>query len=113
METIPTAKQHIESHPGVCGGRPCIAGTRIRVQDIYILHEQQRLTPDQIVDAYPSITLADVHAALAFFWDNAEAITREIAAERELAATMKAQAGPGLLDRLRAEDAGSASLPSG
>ncbi|MEK7732296.1 MAG: DUF433 domain-containing protein, partial [Planctomycetota bacterium] len=30
---------HIEATPGVCGGRPRIAGHRIRVQDIAVWHE--------------------------------------------------------------------------
>jgi uncharacterized protein (DUF433 family) len=92
-----TTKQHIESRPGVCGGRPCIVGTRIRVQDIYVCHELQGMTPDQIVDAYPSITLADVHAALVYFWDHRDEIKQEIKDEAEQVRAMKAKAGPGLL----------------
>jgi uncharacterized protein (DUF433 family) len=30
------------------------------------------MSPDEIVDAIPTITLADVHAALAYSWDNRE-----------------------------------------
>jgi uncharacterized protein (DUF433 family) len=105
-----TAKQHIESRPGVCGGKPCIAGTRIRVQDIYVCHELQGMTPDEIVDAYPHITLADVYAALAYFWDHQDAIRQEIKAEEEFVAEMKRTAGPGLLDRLKGNDAGGDSI---
>ena len=36
MATTPI--EHIEMTPGVCGGRPRIAGHRIRVQDIVIWH---------------------------------------------------------------------------
>ena len=31
-----TIKPHIEITPGVCGGKPRIAGHRIRVQDIVV-----------------------------------------------------------------------------
>ena len=41
-----TIAAHIEIKPGVCGGRPCVAGTRIRVQDIRAWHELQGLTPE-------------------------------------------------------------------
>ncbi|NEO28290.1 MAG: DUF433 domain-containing protein, partial [Kamptonema sp. SIO4C4] len=51
--------------PEICGGKPCIAGHRIRVQDIVIWHEQMGLSPDEIVSRHPTITLADVYAALA------------------------------------------------
>ena len=36
-------KFHITRTPGVCGGKACIAGHRIRVQDIYVLHERRGL----------------------------------------------------------------------
>ena len=56
-------------HPDVLGGKPCIAGTRIRVQDIYQWHELQGKSPDEIVSSFPQLTMADVYAALAYFWD--------------------------------------------
>ncbi|MBV8845243.1 MAG: DUF433 domain-containing protein [Bryobacterales bacterium] len=67
----------------MCGGRACIAGHRVRVLDIVILHEHQGLTPDEIVSRLPSITLADVHAALAYYYDYREEIQDEIRIERE------------------------------
>jgi uncharacterized protein (DUF433 family) len=76
----PTA--HIEITPGTCGGKPRIAGTRIRVQDVLLLTEQG-LTPYDLVERYPHLTLADVHAALAFYFDNADAINRQIAEDDE------------------------------
>ena len=53
-------KSHIEITPGVCGGKPRIAGHRIRVQDIVIMHDRMGKDPYEIVNDYPSITLADV-----------------------------------------------------
>ncbi len=39
------------------------------------------MSPDEIVHQYPTITVADVHAALAYYWDHRDeleaAITRE------------------------------------
>lgn len=43
---------------------------RIRVQDIVIWHEKMGLSPDKIVSQYPSITLADVYAALTYYHDH-------------------------------------------
>ncbi len=31
--------EHITKTPGVCGGKACVAGTRVRVMDIVIWHE--------------------------------------------------------------------------
>ena len=69
-------KLHIEITPGVCGGKPRIAGHRIRVQDIVIMHDRMGKDPYEIVNDYPSITLADVYAALVYYMDNMEEIRR-------------------------------------
>ncbi|MFQ5811013.1 MAG: DUF433 domain-containing protein, partial [Armatimonadota bacterium] len=79
--------RHIETTPGVCGGKPRIAGHRIRVQDVVVWHEKLGMTVDEIVSAYPSITPADVHAALAYYWDNQEAIEKQITRERRMLTT--------------------------
>jgi uncharacterized protein (DUF433 family) len=79
------ATERITKTHGVCGGRACIAGHRVRVLDIVIWHEQQGLSPDEIVSHLPSITLADVHAGLAYYYDHREEIQEEIRAEREQA----------------------------
>lgn len=72
----------ITSTPGICGGKACIAGHRVRVLDIVVWHEHRGLTPDEIVSHVPTITLADVHAALAYYFDHIEEIQNEMRAER-------------------------------
>jgi uncharacterized protein (DUF433 family) len=104
-------KSHIESRPEVCGGRPCIAGTRIRVQDIYVCHELQGMSPDQIVVAYPKLTLADVHAALAYYFDHSDQIRKDMVDESAFVAGLKAATGPGPLETLRASDGDDALSP--
>ena len=69
---------------GTCGGRACIAGHRVRVLDIVVWHEYQGMTPDEIASQVPTITLADVHAALAYYFDHVAEIQEEIRAERAL-----------------------------
>ena len=76
METV--IAEHIEITPGVCGGKPRIAGHRIRVQDIVVWHEQMGMSPDEIVSRHPTITLADVYAALAYYHDHLEEIRQHI-----------------------------------
>ena len=68
---------HITKTPGICGGRACIAGHRIRVQDIVAWHEKRGYCPDEIVSMFPGITLADVYAALTYSFDNREEIEEE------------------------------------
>jgi uncharacterized protein (DUF433 family) len=67
----------------VLGGRARVAGTRIRVQDIYEWHELQGKSPDEIVIAFSQLTMADVYAALAYFWDNRELILDQLRRQEE------------------------------
>ena len=77
--------------------RAYIAGTRIRVQDIYVLSERQGKTPDEIAAAFPHLTLAQIHAALAYYFDHQAEIQREIHEDEAFVAAMKAKTGPGPL----------------
>jgi uncharacterized protein (DUF433 family) len=67
---------------GICEGRPCIEGHRIRVQDVAIEYERQSLSPEEICQQHPGLTLAQVHTALAFFYDHRDEIISEIEADR-------------------------------
>jgi uncharacterized protein (DUF433 family) len=77
--------ERITRTAGVCGGKACIAGTRIRVMDIVIWYEHQGMTPDEIVDQFPTIILSDVHTALAYYYDHIEEIRAEMRREEEVA----------------------------
>jgi len=71
----------LESTPGVCGGRLCIQGTRITVLQIAAL-EREGLSPAEIVAEYDHLTLAQVHAALAYCHANRDEIEADLADER-------------------------------
>jgi uncharacterized protein (DUF433 family) len=73
-----TLDQHIEITPGICGGKPRIAGHRSTVQNIAIWHERLGQTADDIA-AEHELTLADIHAALAFYFDHRAEIDQSIA----------------------------------
>ena len=81
--------KHIEKTPGVCGGRACIAGHRVRVQDIVAWHEKRGYSPDEIVDLFPGVTLADVYAALTYYFDNRQEIEDEFSKADERADWVK------------------------
>ena len=74
---VQTLDQHIEINPDVAGGKPCIAGHRITVQNIVIWHERLGKTPDEIAAEY-DLMLADVYAALAYYFDHKEEIDQSI-----------------------------------
>ena len=50
--------------------------------DVAIWHELRGWSPDEIVAQAPSLTLSDVHTALAYYYDHREEIQDEIRAER-------------------------------
>jgi uncharacterized protein (DUF433 family) len=74
--------------PGVAGGRPCIAGTRVPVRSVAVCYKQGYL-PEEIVAKYERLTLAHVYAALAYYHANQAEIetdlTEEEAAHERLA----------------------------
>jgi uncharacterized protein (DUF433 family) len=61
---------HVTSDPEICGGAPCIAGTRIPVRTIGA-YVQMGISPDVLIqDYYPWLTKAEVFAALAYYYDH-------------------------------------------
>jgi uncharacterized protein (DUF433 family) len=90
--------QHIEITPGVCGGKPRIAGHRIKVQDIVVWYEMMGLSADEIIYHYPSITMADVYAALSYYYDHLEEIRQNIR-DSETFAQELATKTPSILQR--------------
>ena len=93
--------QHITKTPGVCGGKACIAGHRIRVMDIVVWHEKRGYSPDEIVHMFPGITLADVYAALAYYFDNREEIEADFQRDHELAEKLRPLFPSKLQEKLR------------
>lgn len=103
METV--ISEHIEITPDVCGGKPRISGHRIKVQDIVIWSEEMGMSPDEILYHYPSITLADVYAALAYYHDHREEIRSQIRADEAFVQEMQAQTPSLLQERLKRRNA--------
>ena len=80
----------ISTDPSVRNGRPCVAGTSIEVSVIVIAKIMQEAEPDQIAADY-DLSLAQVYAALAYYYDNKTAIDASINERRQLAQQMKEQ----------------------
>jgi uncharacterized protein (DUF433 family) len=89
MATQPSLDQRIEATPGVCGGKPRIAGVRIRVQDIVAWYEYQGMSPDEIISGNPQITLADVHAALAYYHAHRDEIQQQMREDEEFVDSLR------------------------
>ena len=68
--------------PEIRGGRPRIAGTGVTVRRIVGWYKLG-LTPEEIARRVGHLSLAQVHAALAYYHANREEIEADIAAEEE------------------------------
>jgi uncharacterized protein (DUF433 family) len=110
--SVPVIAEHIEVTAGVCGGKSRIAGHRIRVQDIVLSHQRAGMSPDEIVSALPTITLADVYAALAYYHDHRTEIDADIREADQFDAQLATQ-GPSILEKIAARNAKNHSLPPG
>lgn len=79
---------HIEATPGVAGGKPRITGRRITVQDIVTWHERLGLSADEIATEH-DLSLSDVYAALAYYYDHREAIDQTVRDDDEFVAELR------------------------
>ncbi len=86
--------------PGVRGGKARIQGTRSCVLDVAFFHKAG-LTPEQIRGHYPDLNLAQIHAALAYYYANTGEIEAELAAEDEAEATFEQRKAEVLAERAR------------
>jgi uncharacterized protein (DUF433 family) len=95
--SAPVLERHIETTPGVAGGKPRIAGHRITVQDIVVRHERMGRSADEICAEY-DLTLADVYAALAYYFDHREEIDRSLEGSEAFVAELR-ERNSSLLER--------------
>ena len=72
----------IKRDPALRAGRPIIAGTGICVRTVAI-ENNCGLTPEEIAADRPPLSLAQIHAALAFYHANKKEIDAGIAAEEQ------------------------------
>jgi uncharacterized protein (DUF433 family) len=93
-------RPRITSTPGTCGGKPRIDGHRITVKHIVLDYQRAGMSPDEIVSAYPSLTLSDVHAALAYYNDHQAEIDADIRADDDHWAEVRRDNPGRLIDRL-------------
>ena len=92
--------EHIELTADTVGGKPHIRGRRIAVQDIAIWHERLGKSADEIAAEY-DLTLSDVYAALAYYFDHREEIDARIAEDRAFVETLRASTPSKRLQKLR------------
>ncbi|MEA5595151.1 DUF433 domain-containing protein [Rivularia sp. UHCC 0363] len=81
MQVVTDIGTLIVRTPGICGGRPRIAETRISVQRIAVWYKTG-MNAEEIVERMGNVRLAQVYAALTYYHANREEIEAYIASEK-------------------------------
>ncbi len=82
---------HIVATPETCAGLPRIEGTRITVNLIVQHVVRARQTPEEVLIAHPHLTLAQIHAALAYYFDHRAEVDGSLQEADQLESDLRAQ----------------------
>lgn len=80
MTTAVQLDSMLESRPGVCGGKLCLAGTRVPVLQVVTLYKRGE-TPEEMTLNWPHVSLSQIYAALAYYHANQAEVERQLAEE--------------------------------
>lgn len=83
-----TLDRHITIDPAISHGRPHLVGHRIRVQDVAVWHEKLGWTVDEIAADY-DLSLAEIYAALAYYFDHKAEIDQAMENDRAFVETLQ------------------------
>ena len=78
------AYPHIARNRSILGGIPVVAATRTPVRAIAGYY-QMRMSADEILQSLPHLNLAQLHAALAYYFDHQKEIDRDLARSNDVA----------------------------
>jgi uncharacterized protein (DUF433 family)/uncharacterized protein (DUF4415 family) len=95
----PGLDRYIVVTPNIAGGKPRIAGRRLKVQNIVIAHEWMGWSVDQIAEEY-ELTLAEIYAALAYYYDHREVIDAHIKEDASIVSQMQKQHASKVIQKL-------------
>lgn len=94
---------HIEITPGVAGGKPRISGHRITVQNIVVWHERMGRSADEVATEY-DFGLADVYAALTYYFDHRAEVDKSIREGEAFAEALRERTSSRLSQKLAARE---------
>jgi len=79
MAPTPSVKPpHIAQRKDRCGGQPVIKGTKFPVRSVVAYVLQQGMTPEELVERFPHVSLAQVYDALSYYYDHKDQIDRDL-----------------------------------
>ena len=101
MATVETCYEHIaiDEH-----GVPYISGTTLKVIELVAEKFAYGWSPEEFLFQHPYLTLGQIHAALAYYWDHADELDKDMTARKLKVKELqkKAPVSP-LITRLRSQ----------
>lgn len=99
--TAVTTYEHIQMDSS---GVPLIAGTTMKVVELVMGQLAHGWSPEELYFQHPYLTLGQIHAALAYYWDHKQELDTDIERRWQFAEKARQQAGPSpLAAKLRAQ----------
>ena len=92
---------YIEITPGTRGGKPRIAGTRITVADIVLMHRRMGRALEEIAGTY-ALSLPAVYAAMAYYYEQKSEIDQSLDQEEAYAEAFRKNNPSLLREKLKA-----------
>jgi uncharacterized protein (DUF433 family) len=97
---ITTAYRHITAD---LEGVPLIDGTSMKVVELILDSKAYGWSPEELHFQHPYLSMAQIHSALAYYWDHKDELDRDIERRLKLVDRLKEDLPPTRLDeRLRA-----------
>ena len=85
-------------------GVPWIVGTTMKVVELVRARIAHGWSPEELHFQHPYLTLGQIHAALAYYWDHKQELDADMERRRQFAEEARQQAGPSpLAAKLRAQ----------
>jgi len=102
-----TLADFIEKTPAFAEANRALPARASRSSTSSFWVERMGMSPAQVVAEYPHLTMAQVHAALAYYWSHDEEIQRDIESEEKAGRGAK---GPGAAVKIQEKVDGRSSL---
>ncbi len=70
-------------------GVPFIAGTTMKVVELVMAQRAHGWSPEELSFQFPRISMAQIHSALAYYWDNQQQLDADIERRTEAAEALR------------------------
>ncbi|RMH20564.1 MAG: DUF433 domain-containing protein [Acidobacteria bacterium] len=99
MAVAATSYEHIAIDEN---GVPQIVGANTKVVEVVVHMRASGISAEQLAVELPHLTPAQIHSAMAYYWDHKDELDADVARRREYAERMRREMGqPPIVGKLR------------